>query len=958
MWYKILSYEKNDQTNYFVETLYDGREEKYEVHNNFTQLYDLLLYLYSCIQDTNKTMKLRIRYENYTLSYYIESTSSIEGLNMCGCELQGTIYPNNTIQGDTLYYQGGLSSKILDKNKFSIVEQIITQHPDYNFEIQYTLENPTNNTDRKKKLKKDIEADKKKVSQTSTNIIGCSKEKYDIKEETDFRISATEYYATLRPLCHRTQICVTGNKQLQASFKNTIKLARKRVSYYTNTMWIQESKEYLEGRDAPNIPIDYIATLFAFPVNSVPGIKQIDKVNFGTGETENDGVCLGKLTSNNTSTLPISIDLNELTKHTFITGVTGSGKTNTIKHILNEATDKKVPFLVLEPAKNEYKNIGFVKTEKYQLGSKNSGLKLNPFYFPDNLHIQTHIDHIKSIFVAAFPMYGPMPYILETAIYNIYRNKGWDIVTSKTIREYDKYPTLEDLLYEIDEATELAGYSDDLQNDVKGALKVRINSLITGAKGNMLNCPESDNIDKIIEVPTVISLESVGDAQEKVFLMGLILISLYEYYIAKNEYSKNLKNILVFEEAHRLLENVQAINNPEIADMKGKALETFNNILSEIRAYGQGIIVADQIPSKISADVLKNTNLKIVHRLFAKDDRDSVGSSIGLNEKQINHLIHLKTGEAVVFHSQLDDAVKIQIPERKSEIIIEQSGTKEIIEYCLTDNPEFINECLKWLKTALLLEIDKAEFDNKLSLIARDFGTTQYDESMLWNKILRIFINETNLLKVCEQSYAKRLKRLDNIVEQPYVELMNLANDYINKCVNELNEPRAILTDLFIKDKRYVNTFLNNSNIIQDGVIALNSDEIINLSSCGRFLATYLLDDEHQKQKLADCIICTAYNDYPEICDRYFGTLDKTYISKRTLNKHTDDKIQFSQDNPYMKIINKQNEISEILNHDIEANLSTHSAIINFLNSNINKYLPLAILGLLELILIIVLLAK
>ena len=117
-------------------------------------------------------------------------------------------------------------------------------------------------------------------------------------------------------------------------------------------------------------------------------------------------------------------------------------------------------------------------------------------------------------------MYGPMPYILETAIYNVYRNKGWDLITGKTYRKQDKYPTLEDLLYEIDLATESVGYSSDLQSDIKGALKVRIQSLITGAKGNVLNCTHEESVEKLLNRPTIISLESIGDPQEKYSLWG------------------------------------------------------------------------------------------------------------------------------------------------------------------------------------------------------------------------------------------------------------------------------------------------------------------------------------------------------------------------------------------------------------------------------------------------------
>ena len=652
----------------------------------------------------------------------------------------------------------------------------------------------------------------------------------------------------------------------------------------------KQSPVLVDFNDSLYLPLHSISTIFAFPTEPTAGIKFIDKVFFGANVplTNDNSICLGKLIKSIPTNINVNINVDDLTQHAFVTGVTGSGKTTTIKYLLEQLISRKnpIPFLVLEPAKDEYKLLELgVESHYYNLGGANNGLKINPLFFPEGIHIQTHIDHIKSIFIAAFPMYGPMPYILETAIYNVYRNKGWDLITGKTYRKQDKYPTLEDLLYEIDLATESVGYSSDLQSDIKGALKVRIQSLITGAKGNVLNCTHEESVEKLLNRPTIISLESIGDPQEKVFLMGLLLTSIYEYYISKKKYNKNLVHLLVFEEAHRLLENVQSNNNPEIADMKGKALETFNNILSEIRAYGQGILIADQIPSKLSPDVIKNTNLKIIHRLLAKDDRELVGNSIGLNDEQIKHLIHLKTGkectEAVTFYSNLDDPVKLRVSAIKKHYDLSTDNahihTDNLYDtYSLVDNPFFISECCKWLRTCLLLNIYTDEYSCGIKKISSDFGCieiSEFNQREIFNKSANIVINEIKLLDKIEISYISRLNLLDKIFEQQYPALQSAVNKLLQA---DSLVPEAEIFELFYPTIHYKEKFLTKTDLIHYGELNLSTEQIIAISDCKNTFSLNLLNNDKYNEKISDCIVFNVFKSFPQIIDKYFGIVDMT----------------------------------------------------------------------------------
>ena len=184
----------------------------------------------------------------------------------------------------------------------------------------------------------------------------------------------------------------------------------------------------------------------------------------------------------------------------------------------------------------------------------------------------------------------------------------------------------------------------------------------------MLDTPRGIPMTQLLSVPTILELENIGNDDEKTFLMGLLLARLYEYrrlQVAEGVVPTGLQHLLVFEEAHRLLKQTSTQVDVEAANPRAQAIETFTNMLSEIRGYGQGVIVAEQIPSKLAPDVLKNSNLKIVHRLVAQDDRVSVGQTMNLNTMQMTHLGILAPGMAAVYAEGVDHAYLVHMENYK-----------------------------------------------------------------------------------------------------------------------------------------------------------------------------------------------------------------------------------------------------------------------------------------------------
>lgn len=399
-------------------------------------------------------------------------------------------------------------------------------------------------------------------------------------------------------------------------------------------------------------------------------------------------VCDGKRVLNN---LPFSLSETDLSRHTFVCGITGSGKTTTVKGILQKA---KVPFLVIESAKKEYRNIRLNNNERpdiYTLGKPEINcLRFNPFYIQCGISPQMHIDFLKDLFNASFSFYGPMPYILEKCLQNIYKKKGWNLTlgyhpylmnTANSVDFFDAdymksqyklnshkylFPTMQDLKHEIERYIEdEMNYEGDVAGNIKTAIKARLESLCSGSKGFMFNTHEYAEMSAMLSRNTIFELEGLADDSDKAFCVGLLVIFINEYrQIAKETVSedKPLSHLLVIEEAHRLLKNVSTDKvSEESANPKGKAVEHFTNMIAEMRSYGQGVIVAEQIPSKLAPDVIKNTSNKILQRLVAADDQELVANTIGLPSEDAINLGSLTRGISLCHKEGMQLPVKVNI---------------------------------------------------------------------------------------------------------------------------------------------------------------------------------------------------------------------------------------------------------------------------------------------------------
>lgn len=417
-----------------------------------------------------------------------------------------------------------------------------------------------------------------------------------------------------------------------------------------------------------------VALFAGLPQNEVPGLALTESVHFGLNERDlnkrdaSGEIKLGCMVQNGRElkNLPFAIPRSSLNKHVFVAGVTGSGKTTTCHKMLTEAD---MPFLVIEPAKTEYRRL--INEDEdiivFTLGNVHAApLCLNPFEMLDSEILSSHIDMLKATFTSAFPMEASMPQILEEAMYNCYKKKGWNIQTGAYKGSGDdKFPILSDLLHELNMVVEEKKFGRELEGNYKGSLVSRVSHLTVGAKGSMLNCLRSTDFRALANKKVILELEAVKSPEDKAFLMGLILARLSETVKAEHADDNDYRHITLVEEAHRLL------SKPDIGDSGARkaAVETFADLLAEVRKYGESLIIVDQIPNKLAPDVLKNTNTKIIHKILARDDKEAVGDCMLMDDKQKAYLSALETGSAIVFNEYTDKPVQVKI-----EMMTDTSG--------------------------------------------------------------------------------------------------------------------------------------------------------------------------------------------------------------------------------------------------------------------------------------------
>lgn len=367
--------------------------------------------------------------------------------------------------------------------------------------------------------------------------------------------------------------------------------------------------------------------------------------------------------------LPQTIDLgiDQLASHVFISGSTGAGKSNTVYNMLGQIDEKGIPFLVIEPAKGEYKHVFGQRPDVRVFGTNpayGALLRINPFRFPAQIHVLEHIDRLVEIFNVCWPMYGAMPAVLKDAILRAYEQAGWDLSLSVNRHGDELFPSFADLLSTLDQVIASSGYSQEVKSNYQGALSTRIKSLTNGLNGQIFSADEIHS-SVLFDSPVIVDLSRIGSAESKSLIMGILVMRLAEYRMAEGGMNRSLRHVTVLEEAHHLLKRCHADGGAEGGGLAGKSVEMLTNAIAEMRTFGESFFVVDQSPHAVDIAAIRNTNTKIIMRLPEETDRRLIGKSAALRDEQLDEIARLPRGVAIVYQNDWLEPVLCQVREFK-----------------------------------------------------------------------------------------------------------------------------------------------------------------------------------------------------------------------------------------------------------------------------------------------------
>lgn len=584
------------------------------------------------------------------------------------------------------------------------------------------------------------------------------------------------------------------------SDKEKVNEIRKYIKNFYHPLFLYNNISQISIPVTPTVTVsgNELALHIGFPRKSVPGFPVIEHVDFAKEvmTSNNDKVFgsinLGNIYNMGTETkTKVRLNRESLAMHTFITGSTGSGKSNTIYEILDQLDIVGIKFMIIEPAKGEYKNIFGNKNNITVLGTNpnySELLRINPFKFPKSVHVLEHVDRLIEIFNVCWPMYAAMPAVLKDAILSAYEDCGWDLVESVNRISDGLFPTFADLEKELWTVIENSAYSEELKGNYIGSLVTRIKSLTNGLNGQIFASDEIDN-KLLFDENVIIDLSRIGSLETKSLIMGILVMRLNEYRMSEaKEMNSKLKHVTVLEEAHNILKRVSTEQNSESSNVSGKSVEMLSNAIAEMRTYGEGFIIADQSPNAVDVSAIRNTNTKIIMRLPDEVDRRLVGKAAALKDEQLDEIAKLPKGAAVVYQNDWIEPVLCKVNKfegKEKQYNYAREYTEKIDEYKLkqellklllktkvnqeiTPNIEYIDNTLTKSKLSTIQKIEVLELLDEYRKTEKLKIWENKNFEKLSKIITNLIIDKNNLKKliITRSNFEDLNRELVNLIER------------------------------------------------------------------------------------------------------------------------------------------------------------------------------------------------
>lgn len=475
----------------------------------------------------------------------------------------------------------------------------------------------------------------------------------------------------------------------------------------------------------------------------------------------------------------VFIPLSLFTKHAYISGVPGSGKTYTMKHLITSLwVENDIPLLIFEPAKQEYRGLYEMDDEtmgKMILFSPGANthfpLFINPFEVPQGITVSEHITNIVGVFEGAFDLPSPLPFLLNSAIEQAYTEHGWDF-SDYGGRGSRSFPMMGEVYKNVEYILDHSSYGAENMGNLKAMLQTRIGSLLSREKGDVFDVPRSTLTPELwTKKAILIELEGLGEDTAN-FLTLLISTIIRETIKADPVVEgKDLRHVIFFEEAHNLIGPTAEVSK-DAPDAKASSTKFIVKMLAEVRALKEGIVIADQLPSSIASQVLKNTGFKLAHRQMSAEERQLLGQVMSADSFQLENLAKFSSGQALMTYEGGKGADNILKP---FEIQVEtkydfssDSPDNENLNDMLRKNPQRRKVAALNLEVLITKEIfiirsfeKYVDFINENSKLSVE-QLREKDLFVTIKQIMLEYLDNQKRLKRCRDIYVKLLSDIDN----------------------------------------------------------------------------------------------------------------------------------------------------------------------------------------------------
>lgn len=422
----------------------------------------------------------------------------------------------------------------------------------------------------------------------------------------------------------------------------------------------------------------YEKTMAALRSNQVSQTQE----QFSNAVVNENNIQIGKLITNDAAQIMIGCSEKAFTKHALVVGTPGSGKTTFSVNLLLQFARRGIPFLAIEPTKSEYRAMIEAVPDLRIFTPGNNAVSpyiINPFIPPKGIRIEQYIPSLASAFKAAFSMPSPLDMIFLKAIRTCYIQYGWKDCSMLGDADVQLFG-LHEFILVFKKLMENTTYSKEVRGNIESAGLLRLSNLIE-QNSNIYDTIHTVPIEDLLTAPTVLELNSIDNAEQKSLIMALLLINICIYTKHNQAGDGELKNAILIDEAHVLLGGSSSNGGEGSADSQGATIKALQDMIAEIRSYGTSIIIADQSPTKVSREVVANTDIKVSFRLVQSVEKELIADSTNMDEEAKLNLSKLRPGEAYVYYSQLD-APQMVITEdiREKEGIRLSVPDKEVAE--------------------------------------------------------------------------------------------------------------------------------------------------------------------------------------------------------------------------------------------------------------------------------------